>query len=94
MWADPESRDVGVGEADAPFRRTVVAAAAGGDQLVAVVCSGDGELKSTPIAALPPSPRQWVNQWTAASLDNPARVCQQLFAPALAAAFEADTGRC
>ena len=33
------------------------------------------------------------DQWTAASLENPARVCQQLFAPALAAAFKADTGR-
>ena len=36
---------------------------------------------------------QWVEQWTAASLDNPGRVCRQLFAPALAAVFKADTGR-
>lgn len=29
----------------------------------------------------------------AASLDDPGRVCRQLFAPALAAVFKADTGR-
>ena len=42
---------------------------------------------------LPSTPQQWVEQWMAASLDNPGRVCQQLFAPALAAVFKADTGR-
>ena len=44
-------------------------------------------------APLPSTPRQWVEQFTAASLDNPGRVCRQLFAPALAAVFKADTGR-
>ena len=44
-------------------------------------------------ASLPSTPTQWVAQWTAGSLDNPALVCQHLFAPALAAAFKADTGR-
>jgi hypothetical protein len=44
-------------------------------------------------AGLPSTPTKWVAQWTAASLDNPALVCQQLFASALAAAFKADTGR-
>jgi hypothetical protein len=44
-------------------------------------------------ASLPSTARQWVEQWTAASLENPARVCQRLFAPALAAAFKGDTGR-
>lgn len=43
--------------------------------------------------SLPSSPRQWVEQWTAASIEDPGRVCRQLFAPALAAAFKADTGR-
>lgn len=43
--------------------------------------------------ALPSTPRLWVQQWTAASLENPARVCEQLFAPPLAAAFKADTGQ-
>jgi hypothetical protein len=42
---------------------------------------------------LPSTPRQWVQQWTAASLEDPARACQQPFAPALAAAFKADTGQ-
>ena len=49
--------------------------------------------RSTSPASLPSTPGQWVEQWTAASLESPARVCQQLFAPALAAAFKADTGR-
>ena len=44
-------------------------------------------------ADLPSTTTQWVAQWTAASLDNPALVCQHLFAPTLAAAFKADTGR-
>jgi hypothetical protein len=44
-------------------------------------------------APLPSTPRQWVEQWTAASLDNPGRVCQQLFAPSLASVFKAETGR-
>ena len=42
---------------------------------------------------MPSTPQQWVEQWMAASLDDPGRVCRQLFAPALAAAFKADTGR-
>jgi hypothetical protein len=42
---------------------------------------------------LPSTPQQWVEQFTAASLDNPGRVCGRLFAPALAAVFKADTGR-
>lgn len=49
--------------------------------------------RSTQSSALPSTPRQWVQQWTAASLENPALVCQHLFASALAAAFKADTGR-
>jgi hypothetical protein len=43
--------------------------------------------------SLPSTPQQWVEQWTAASVDNPGRVCRQLFAPALAAVFKVDTGR-
>ena len=44
-------------------------------------------------AGLPSTPQQWVEEWTAASMDNPSRVCRQLFAPALAAVFKVDTGR-
>jgi hypothetical protein len=41
---------------------------------------------------LPSTPQQWVDEWTDASLQNPAHVCNHLFAPALASAFTADTG--
>jgi hypothetical protein len=44
-------------------------------------------------AGLPSTPTEWVAQWTAASLENPALVCQHLFASELAAAFKGDTGR-
>ncbi|MFZ1996629.1 MAG: hypothetical protein WAU75_21125 [Solirubrobacteraceae bacterium] len=46
-----------------------------------------------PPARLPTTPQQWVDQWTAASAKNPEKVCDQLFAPALATAFRPDTGR-
>jgi hypothetical protein len=41
---------------------------------------------------LPSTPQQWVQQWTAASLENPGRVCGHLFSVVLARAFKADTG--
>ena len=50
-------------------------------------------LRRTAGAGLPSPPQQWVEQWTAASMDNPSRVCRQLFAPALAAVIKADSGR-
>jgi hypothetical protein len=59
---------------------------------VAAIASHQGG-KSAASSGLPSTPRQWVDQWTAASLENPARVCQHLFAPALAAAFKPDSGR-
>ena len=59
---------------------------------VAVIAS-QLHLGHTAGTGLPSTPQQWVEQWTAASLDNPGRVCRQLFAPALAAVFKADTGR-
>jgi hypothetical protein len=57
------------------------------------VIAGKLHAGRAPNAPLPATPRQWVDEWTAASLENPARVCGHLFAPALAAAFNADTGR-
>ena len=51
------------------------------------------QIRHTAGSSLPSTPRQWVEQFTAASLENPGRVCRQLFAPALAAVFKADTGR-
>jgi len=44
-------------------------------------------------AALPATPWQWVDQWSAAALENPGVVCGRLYSPALAAAFKTDTGR-
>ena len=44
-------------------------------------------------AALPATPTAWIEQWSAAALENPAEVCRRLYAPALAAAYKADTGR-
>jgi hypothetical protein len=43
--------------------------------------------------ALPQTTALWVQQFTAAAIDNPADVCNRLFAPALAAVFKRDTGR-
>jgi hypothetical protein len=45
------------------------------------------------VGSLPATPQQWVAGWTAASLSDPGGVCRRLFAPALATAFKADTGR-
>jgi len=59
---------------------------------VAVIASQQHARQATG-AVLPSTPQQWVQQWTAASIDNPGRVCRQLFAPALAAVFKADTSR-
>lgn len=40
-------------------------------------------------AALPTTPRQWVDAYLAAAIDDPSRVCSQLFSPALAAIYAA-----
>ena len=61
--------------------------------IVAAVVASQHQARQASGAPLPSTPRQWVEQWTAASLDNPGRVCRQLFAPALAGVFKADTGR-
>ncbi|MGH2894061.1 MAG: hypothetical protein ACRDPM_12465 [Solirubrobacteraceae bacterium] len=60
--------------------------------IAAMVVGGRGAGRAKG-AALPATPRRWVEQWTVASLDSPGRVCGQLFASALAGAFSADTGR-
>jgi hypothetical protein len=61
--------------------------------LVVAVIALQHHIRPTAETSLPSTPQQWVEQWTAASIDNPGRVCRQLFAPALAAVFKADTGR-
>ena len=76
-----------------PSRRVfVVIAALAAIVIVAVIASQDGA-RQVRGALLPRSPTQWVEQFTAASLDDPGRVCRQLFAPSLAAVFKGDTGR-
>jgi hypothetical protein len=60
--------------------------------VLAVIAGQQHTARAPATPRLPSTPRQWVDQWTAASLENPARVCDQLFAPALASAFKADTG--
>jgi hypothetical protein len=60
--------------------------------VVGAVIASQHEARQARGALLPSTPSQWVEQFTAASLDNPCRVCRQLFAPALAAVFKADTG--
>jgi hypothetical protein len=55
-----------------------------------------GQQHSAPPPAaprLPLTPQQWVSQWTAATLQSPAEVCDHLYAPALARAFKGDTGQ-
>ena len=44
-------------------------------------------------AQLPATPREWVNAWAAAAVDNPGRVCHTLYSPALAAVYTPATGR-
>jgi hypothetical protein len=56
------------------------------------VIAGQQLAHQTAGAPLPATPQQWVEQWAAASIDNPNRVCEELFAPDLAATFMADTG--
>jgi len=48
---------------------------------------------STPVHELPATPMAWVQEFTAAAIDEPSEVCRHLFAPALAAVFKADTGK-
>jgi hypothetical protein len=43
--------------------------------------------------SLPATPRQWVNAWAAAAVDDPGRICHTLYAPALAAVYKPDTGK-
>lgn len=60
---------------------------------VAVIAGQQHGGRAPGASRLPSTPRQWVDQWAAASLNDPGRVCGRLFAPALASAFRSDTGR-
>lgn len=59
---------------------------------VAIIAAQQYAGRAPAASPLPSTPQQWIDQWTAASLNNPGRVCRQLFAPALAKAFRPDTG--
>ena len=62
--------------------------------IVVAVIAGQQHGGRTPNAPpLPSTPQQWVDQWAAASLNDPGRVCGRLFAPALAGVFKSDSGR-
>ena len=76
-----------------PSRRSWIVIATLAAIVVGAVIASQHEARQARGALLPSTPSQWVEQFTAASLDNPGRVCRQLFAPALAAVFKADTGR-
>jgi hypothetical protein len=61
--------------------------AAGASIGVACVVAA-GWLSSTPAPGqLPATPRGWLDAYEAAAIDNPARVCSQLFSPQLARAY-------
>jgi hypothetical protein len=63
--------------------------------LVAVaVIAGQQHTASPPaVPRLPSTPQQWVSRWTAATRQDPAKVCGHLYAPALSRAFKGDTGQ-
>lgn len=56
---------------------------------IGVAClAASGTFSSAPArAGLPVTPRAWLDAYEAAAIDNPGRVCSQLFAPALAQAY-------
>ena len=59
---------------------------------IAVIAGQQHSARSPAVPRLPSTPQQWVSQWTAATLQSPAEVCDHLYAPALAHAFKGDTG--
>ena len=59
----------------------IVAAYLAGSWSVAELSSGPAQPR------LPATPRAWLDAYEAAALDNPARVCSELFAPELAQAY-------
>ena len=66
--------------------------------LIPVACAQrcDGASRPGPSRPqLPATPRAWLDAYEAAAIDNPPRVCSELFSPALAQAYgKAVRGRC
>jgi hypothetical protein len=73
--------------ADAPRRRVLWSSLIG--VAVAVGClAAIWWLSPSPARSqLPPTPRAWLDTYEAAAIDNPSRVCTELFAPKLAQAY-------
>lgn len=59
---------------------------------IAIIAGQQHSAASPAASRLPSTPQQWVSQWTAATLQSPAQVCDHLYAPALSRAFKGDTG--
>ena len=59
---------------------------------IAIIAGQQHTAAAPAVPRLPSTPQQWVSQWTAATLQSPAEVCDHLYAPALSRAFKGDTG--
>jgi hypothetical protein len=55
---------------------------------VAVIAGEQHTASGPAVPRLPSTPQQWVSRWTAAELQNPAEVCDPLYAPALSRALK------
>jgi hypothetical protein len=92
MEPDPlpsEHHDFDLSRAGQHKPRALIAVAT----IVAIaVIAGHQHTPAPAAARLPSTPQQWVSQWTAATLQSPAEVCDHLYAPALARAYTGDTG--
>jgi len=68
-------------------RRQVAFVCAGAAIAVGGVTAAGGFASGPAREQVPASPRAWLDAYEAAAIDNPSRVCSQLFAPALAQAY-------
>jgi hypothetical protein len=72
----------------APKRRAPRGFLAAGASIAVAYVAAAGWFSSTPAPAqLPATPRAWLDAYEAAAIDNPARVCLELFSPPLARAY-------
>ena len=95
-WRPSAARDLRV-PADRPHphrppksvsRRHAVALLIAGAAVAVGGVAAAGELASAPARLqLPATPRAWLDAYEAAAIDNPSRVCSELFAPQLAVAY-------
>ena len=72
----------------APKRWGVWRFVAAGASIAVAWVAAAGSFSSTPgPGPLPATPRAWLDAYEAAAIDNPARVCSELFEPRLARAY-------